>query len=112
VSASVRKNWLPLFERHGVQLAFENHDHAFKRSKPLRGGKVAEDGIVFMGDGAWGVGERAVRGAAADVWYLEKSQSVRHGMIVTLTPAGKKVTTIDHRGTVIDEVEIPLRGRP
>lgn len=108
-SASVRKHWLPLFERYGVQLAFENHDHAFKRSKPLRKGEVAEDGIVFMGDGAWGVGERPVHDAGK-TWYLEKSQSIRHGMIVTLTPGSKKVTTLSHRGEVIDEVEIPVRG--
>jgi hypothetical protein len=82
--------------------------HAFKRSKPLRDGKVAEDGIVFMGDGAWGVAERAVH--TADTWYLEKSQAVRHGMIVTLTKSSKKVTTINHRGEVIDEVVISVRS--
>jgi acid phosphatase type 7 len=107
-SRSVRENWLPLFEQHGVRLAFENHDHTFKRSKPIRGGKVAEDGIVFMGDGAWGVGQRTVHDAAK-TWYLEKSISIRHGMIVTLTPDAAQVTTWSHRGDVIDEVKIPVR---
>ncbi len=108
VSKLVREHWLPLFERHGVQLAFEHHDHTYKRTKPIRNGKVSDDGIIYMGDGAWGVGERPVHDPAT-TWYLEKSRSIRHGMIVTLTPDRKKVTAVSHRGEVFDEVEIPVR---
>lgn len=108
VSRKIREHWLPLFEQHGVRVAFENHDHTFKRTHPLRGGEVAADGIIFMGDGAWGVGERKVHDAE-ETWYLAASQSIRHGMLVTLTRQGKTVTTISHRGEVIDEVDIPVR---
>ena len=36
-STSVRKNFVPLFERYGVQLVLAGHDHDYQRSKPING---------------------------------------------------------------------------
>ncbi|EER12880.1 hypothetical protein Pmar_PMAR015046 [Perkinsus marinus ATCC 50983] len=47
-----------LFTKINITVAFEHHVHAFKRSLPLRNGKVGEaEGFstVFVGDGKWGV---------------------------------------------------------
>ncbi len=99
VSTLVRRHWVPLFEKFGVRLAFENHDHAFKRTKPLREGKVDPEGIVFLGDGAWGVGPRQPH---ADSWYLEKSAGVRNCMIVTLDGKGRSVEVFDEDGKPLD----------
>ncbi len=62
-STRVRENWVPLFSKAGVRVAFENHDHSYKRTKPMLSGEIVEDGegIVFIGDGAWGVGTRELR---------------------------------------------------
>jgi hypothetical protein len=50
-----RKHWVPLFERHQVDVVLEHHDHTFKRTRPLTGGNVDEaTGIVYLGDGSWG----------------------------------------------------------
>lgn len=49
-----RKHWVPLFERHNVDLVLEHHDHTFKRTRPMKEGKFAADGIVYLGDGSWG----------------------------------------------------------
>ncbi|CAN5588444.1 metallophosphoesterase family protein [soil metagenome] len=50
-----RKHWVPLFEKHQVDVVLEHHDHTFKRTKPLKSGKVDEaTGIVYLGDGSWG----------------------------------------------------------
>jgi hypothetical protein len=50
-----RQYWVPLFEKHNVDLVLEHHDHTFKRTHPLRGGSVDEQtGIVYLGDGSWG----------------------------------------------------------
>ncbi len=99
LSALVREHWVPLFEKHGVRLAFENHDHAFKRTHPIRKGKVDASGIVFLGDGAWGV---APREPHADSWYLAKSAGVRHGMLVTLDGPERIVEVFDEEGEIID----------
>lgn len=50
-----RKYWVPLFEKYGVDIVLEHHDHTFKRTHPLSGGLVDNaTGIVYLGDGSWG----------------------------------------------------------
>ena len=36
-SMSVREDFVPLFERYGVQLVLSGHDHDYQRSKPING---------------------------------------------------------------------------
>lgn len=50
-----RKHWVPLFERYNVDVVFEHHDHAFKRTHPLLDGHVDPNGIIYLGDGSWGM---------------------------------------------------------
>ena len=33
----IRKNWLPLFDRYGVDLVVAGHEHHYERTKPVRG---------------------------------------------------------------------------
>lgn len=49
-----RKYWVPLFEKHNVDLVLEHHDHTFKRTHPLKDGHNDRNGIVYLGDGSWG----------------------------------------------------------
>lgn len=50
-----RKHWCPLFDKYGVDVVLEHHDHTFKRTRPLTDGKVDEaTGITYLGDGSWG----------------------------------------------------------
>lgn len=49
-----KKHWLPLFDRHGMTVAFEHHDQTLKRTKLLRGGKPHPQGTLYLGDGGWG----------------------------------------------------------
>lgn len=110
-SAKVRENWLPLFERSHVKLAFENHDHAYKRTYPIRNGVVDERGIVFMGDGAWGVRVRDVH-KVDETWYLKKAASQRHFVLLTLQGSHQQVTVVNEDGEIIDaypEVIQPIR---
>jgi acid phosphatase type 7 len=103
-STRIRENWVPLFERHGVRLVFENHDHAYKRTVPLRGGAAATDGVVYLGDGAWGVGTREIgRDQGGPAWYLASSASVNHGIVVTLDGPAAHVRVVDREGRTIDE---------
>jgi len=103
VSVLVRETWVPLFEKYGVRLAFENHDHAYKRTKPLRAGKVDDSGIVFLGDGAWGVETREPH-PADTTWYLEKSAKARHFILVTLEENSRSLEVFDENGVRIDAI--------
>lgn len=49
-----RKHWVPLFEKHNVDLVLEHHDHTFKRTHPLKDGLRDKRGLVYLGDGSWG----------------------------------------------------------
>lgn len=110
VSRAVREHWVPLFERNGIHLALENHDHTYKRTVPIfEGEENAERGIIYIGDGSWGVGTRSVH-SVEDTWYLEKAQSVRHALIITLHPDHKVVDAINSSGEEIDTITIPARG--
>ncbi len=110
-SRALREHWVPLFERHGVRLVFEHHDHAYKRTVPITAGEAdPENGVIYIGDGCWGVATREVA-PAESTWYLEKSQSVQHVIILRLTPTAKHVTVHAHDGGLLDEVRLPVDGR-
>ena len=99
----VRAHWCPLFDKHGVKLVFENHDHCFKRTIPLRADKGDPQGTVYLGDGAWGV-ELRKPDPAKPKWYLAKSGDIRHLYVITLYPDARHVLAINEGGQVFDEV--------
>lgn len=99
----VRKHWCPLFDKYNVKLVFENHDHCFKRSLPLRDGKVDPKGTIYLGDGAWGVDLRKPD-PAKPRWYIAASGAIRHLYVVTLYPEARHVLAINDGGQVFDEV--------
>lgn len=44
----LRSTFAPLFEKHGVALVLNGHDHAYMRTYPLIDGTVAEAGPVYI----------------------------------------------------------------
>ncbi len=99
----IRTNWTPLFERNGVKVAFEHHDHTFKRTHPIKDGKIDPDGVVYVGDGAWGVKVR-IPEQSKSRWYLARAGQVRHLWMVTLTPEARQLVAVDEKGRFFDEV--------
>ena len=99
----VRTHWSPLFDKYGVKLAFENHDHCFKRTHPIRAGKIDPKGTIYLGDGAWGVGLRKPD-PTKPRWYIAKSGDIRHLYLVTLYPDARHVVAINEGGQIFDEV--------
>lgn len=109
-SKAIRRYWVPLFEETGIQLAFEHHDHAYKRTYPLLQNKVNSKGIIYLGDGAWGVEHPRRRRFNRKSFYIAKQEAVRHFMLVTLYPQHQHVLSISDCGQVIDELvnRIPI----
>lgn len=106
VSTQIREHWVPLFEEHDIRVVFENHDHIYKRTVPLRKGKTDPGGIVYVGDGAWGVRTRHPRGLlrlGRPAWYLDVTASERHFIVVTLCATEKRVRAVSSTGKLIDE---------
>ena len=106
-ASTIREHWVPLFEQAGVELAFEHNDHAYKRTPPIRDGKIApNDGITYLGDGAWGVSTRKPR-TPESTWYIERSEQKHHAIIVTLGEDWWHTLTLGtdpgDNGRIIDE---------
>ena len=101
VSTRVREHWVPLFEEYSVKVAFENHDHVYKRTHPILNGEIDPNGIVFFGDGAWGVEPRSGHDVA-ETWYLRERISVHHLILLTLQGSHQHLLTYDSEGNIID----------
>ncbi|TVQ74191.1 MAG: metallophosphoesterase family protein [Balneolaceae bacterium] len=112
INKRLRETWVPLFEQAGVRVAFENHDHAYKRTYPMRNGEIDPNGIVYIGDGAWGVYTRPTGGGddpdfwayhGKNPWYLKRASSERHFIIGTVHGPHQHFLMINEDGKVIDE---------
>lgn len=101
-SREIRESWVPLFEEFYVT-AFEHHNHAYKRTYPIREGKVDPTGIIYLGDGAWGVPTRAVHKA----WYLAKAEKRNNFWLLTLTQDKCLYQSFDIQGELIEEFSLP-----
>jgi acid phosphatase type 7 len=104
VAKLIRAEWVPLFERYGVTAVFENDHHTYKRTHRLRGHKRDDaNGILYLGDGCWGVVPRAVP-APGSVWYLARAESLHHLWHVTLESSTATFEAVDVQGNVFDRV--------
>lgn len=95
-----RKHWCPLFEKHGVDAVFEHHDHAFKRTHPIRDNKIDPKGIVYFGDGAWG--QLRMPKKVETTWYLAAAEGVNHFFLNRLHGSERSHVAISNTGRVID----------
>ena len=109
-SSSIRRNWVPLFERHKLHVAFENHDHSYKRTFPLINGDPDPSGVVYIGDGSWGVKPRTPKKASRTL-YLAKTACTRQFCRVEISQDYRKFTAITPEGEVIDEYTQILYSR-
>ena len=107
INRMVRDHWVPLFEQHPIRLVFEQHDHAFKVTHPIRNGTVHPEGIVYLGDGAWSVDTR-IPATPDERWYLRTSGAHHHVFEITLEPHRRVVRAIDIDGNELDRFEQTL----
>jgi len=95
-----RKNWVPLFEKHNVDLVLEHHDHTFKRTKPLIDGLANPDGVLYLGDGSWG---RLRSPRKADpLSVMEKTSEDYHLSLHRLQGEERFHLALDTEGAVVD----------
>lgn len=108
-SPKAREHWGPLFDRYRLTAAFEHHDHTYKRTHPLRDGKVVEkDGTLYLGDGCFGIGPRAVDYPRR--WYLARSAGVYHFWLVDVIKEGVEYRALNEKGEVFDVYPVTAKG--
>ncbi|MFP6665841.1 MAG: metallophosphoesterase family protein [Pirellulales bacterium] len=67
--SSALQHCVPLFEQYNIDLVCEADGHNLKRTVPIRAGKQDPTGIVYIGEGGLGVGQRQPK---TDRWFLQK----------------------------------------
>ncbi len=100
-SKLVRKHWVPVFEKYKVHACFESHDHTYKRTFPLINGKAQSGGVVYIGDGSWGVSPRSPEARP----YLAHKAAKQQALVVELSKTKRKFWAVDPKGKVIDTYE-------
>jgi len=101
------KHWLPLFEELKFMTAFENHVHFYKRTKPLIQGKEHPKGVLYLGDGAWGILPNVCREPnkprRSELYVHEKAESLNHVWIVTMNQTVVKYEALGMDGKLIED---------
>ena len=112
-AVEIQRAWCPLFEEYGVDAVFENDHHTYKRTYPLRAGKRDnENGVVYLGDGAWGTRTRAI---GPDIEkqrpFLAKAASTNHLIKVILKDSKICYEAITAAGVRFDVAEKAPRSK-
>ena len=95
-----RKHWVPLFEKYGVSVVLEHHDHTFKRTKPLINGMANDNGVVYLGDGSWG---RLRNPSSPDkLSYLARTSKDYHLSLHRIQGKERFHLALDENGRVMD----------
>jgi hypothetical protein len=104
-SASCRAVWEPVFSKYGMTIGLENHDHAFKRTKPIFEGQVANSttkGVTYVGDGSWGVTSRP----PTFQWYHEEVKQATFVLLVDVRDDDVRVRGLSADNTVFTDFTI------
>jgi hypothetical protein len=103
----VREHWVPIFDKHRVDLVVAGHDHNYERTKPIRENKVVEpgEGVVYVVAGAFyspGYGN-------GNEWWTAVSHHGDKGNYVVLEVEAKSLSLTAYSGDgkeILDRLDI------
>jgi len=108
----LRETWLPIFDRHGVDIALQGHDHAYLRTHPIRHGEMVSSTAE---------GTTYVVSVSGTKFYSQAKRpetvvgftNVATWQVLDLRVEGDRLTyrAYDRRGQVRDEFVIDKSGR-
>ncbi|CAI2386673.1 unnamed protein product [Moneuplotes crassus] len=103
------KYFTPLFDKYNVKIAFENHSHSFKRSKPIKNGVIDEEGTYYLGEGSWGVSKlgKVIIPQNTDLHETTSQGFSIWGLKIDSTNT-IKATAYDTDYSIIDQLEIDI----
>lgn len=96
----VLTNWAPLFERHGVELVLNGHDHNYQRFQ--------RRGVTYVVSGGGGATLYEVADCPAGTEAPIVADDRRyHFLVLTVTGDAVEVVALSSEGEEIDRVEVP-----
>lgn len=119
-SAKVANALMPIFERTGVDLVFQGHNHFYERSWPVRGGEVVKQDYreagapVYVTSGGSGDWVYESKGAQPS-WSAFRVTAYQHALL-TLSGGTLRVDAVQVDGKVLDSFtlakEVPPPSEP
>jgi hypothetical protein len=109
---AARQQWVPLFEKYGVDLVCESDGHVLKRTVPIKVGERDPDGVVYVGEGGLGVAQRT---PDTDRWYLQPpgmATSAHHVQKLTFDGDTLSYRAYGVDGEVLDTYQRSARRSP
>tara|TARA_B100000925_G_C22010930_1_gene476389 strand:+ start:8955 stop:10091 length:1137 start_codon:yes stop_codon:yes gene_type:complete len=105
--------WVPLFEKHQVDVVFESDGHVYKKTAPVFKGKIDhQKGIRYLGEGGLGVPLREPEKASA--WYFSGDGRVEkkyHFFSLEKQLDKIFIQSVDENLKVFDSVQLQPRKR-
>ncbi len=104
-TAWVQKYWVPLFEKHNVDLVFAGHDHNYERTWPWVNNNKAAKGPVYVVAGGF-FADGYTNGS--DIWTATSTHGNKHNYVV-MTVNDKKLDFTAYSGdgaTTLDQYSI------
>jgi 3',5'-cyclic AMP phosphodiesterase CpdA len=98
-AATMRANFLPLMEEHGVDLILCGHQHLYARSLPMCGAKAAEEGGIVQIMAASGAKESYT---ATNLEHIAVSAAAPNYLLLTAESAALTVTAYDGQNKAFD----------
>lgn len=110
IPSGALSNWVPLFEQYQLDLVCEADGHAIKRTPPIRAMKVDPQGVVYIGEGGLGVGQRTPK---TKRWYLQDTAKAcgtgHHVHLLTFRDQQLDVRVVKVGGKLFDEFTLSPR---
>lgn len=96
----LRRTFVPLFARYGVQVVFSGHEHDYQRTDPI-------DGVTYVVSGA---GSRTRRTGVSE--FTAVAYSTHHFVDLNVFDDHLLLRAIDQDGEQFDEVVVPASPMP
>jgi predicted phosphodiesterase len=108
---TVRRNLVPLFDRHHVDVVFNGHNHVYERSKPLRNDVVVGpgEGTTYVTTGGGGKDLQRLDPPATFTAYAEASF---HFTRVVVKGDALRVEMVRADGSIPDVLELSKSAAP
>jgi hypothetical protein len=98
-NAAVVQNWVPLFEKYGVQLVLSGHDHNYQRFGP-------RNGVRYIVHGGGGAHLYPIESCPASYPTRRFARAVHGFLYLRASATSLRVSAVNRRRHVIDSVVI------
>lgn len=104
----VRETLCPLFEKYGVDIVFNGHEHLYERTIPIRDYYEDSKGVIYIVCGHGGL----LNESGWSQWTAYAEEGLLCATVVDIDGSTLNLRTVSSDGSVKDSMSIELDGEP